>query len=93
MSGREGDNWMVLVEDRVQWRTLILAALNLLVIIVQIHYINYLNGYSKINLRIIELCHKFNAENSRILSSLLYTKTFWKPPRSFIPELTSFQQE
>jgi hypothetical protein len=38
---------MELVEDRVQRLTLVLAALNLLVLTVQIQYVNHLNGYSK----------------------------------------------
>jgi hypothetical protein len=55
MLGREGDNWMELVEDRVQWRTLVLAALNLPVLIEQIHYVNQLNGYSKFKILVMDL--------------------------------------
>lgn len=63
MLGREDDDWMELVEDRVQWLTLVLAALNLLVLIVHIYYFNNLNGYSKFKILVIELYDRFGAES------------------------------
>jgi hypothetical protein len=63
MSAREDDNLMELVEDRVQWLALVLATLNLLVLIVHIHYFNNLNGYSKFKILLLELYDRFGAEN------------------------------